>query len=461
MLENNVKKIFWLFAIMIIANSIYFTYVNAFPMVRNDGWRFIGLYLEPWYQGVFDWRTLWLDHHPQPITGLLFIANAEWFGLNMKYEALFSLAFAPLLTITMLARIKKSFEDNTAPLYHGLALLVVCFTFSLTSGPVYLWSLVTKGFITVFVAVLAAIIIDINHSQRPNAISASIVLVVFSTFLILFGDSATIFLMSCLGVLTINFCLSPDKKTLIWVLILVTSKLLHAEFIDFIGVESRYQAKVPAEVLSHIGAYISYVGVGLFSAWVNLKSLVRIGVPVEIIPYFGVATLLIYILALYVYFLKGMSKITILPGVFMFVSMITAIAGAVFRFNPESWAPLSGFVPRYYLQYFLAVIGMLWIFFYHFSILEGNAVRRYSPYILTVTLVLVQIGSALAAWNSSPYIQKATVKTYQAMHKNVTGDFSEIPAGYLLGNNYPEPYKRGLAFLKEHDLNIFSVRANN
>lgn len=459
MTESFLKKVFILIAVMVIANCLYFTYVNAIPLVKSDGWRFICLYLEPWYQGNFDWRILWMDHHPQPFTGLLFIANAEWFGLNMKYEALFSLGFAPLLLFTILSCIRKTFDNGEAKFFYYIALLVVCIIFSLTSPNVYTWSLVTKGFITSFFAVLVVAILDSKQLGSSSATSWFVGGLNFSLLLILFGDSATIFLVGCLAVLCVNFCLYRDKKILIWIAVLITAKLLHLMFMRLIGGESHYQGKFPAEILSHLWVYISYIGVGLLSAWTNLKALSLIGVPVEIIPYLGVVTLLIYALTLFKYFSKGMSRVSMLPGVFIFVGLITGVAGSVFRFNPDSYVHLSGNVPRYYLQYSLAVVGVLWVWFYYLG--QRRSKATYSYAILAVLVIAVSLSQFLAtmsAWNLAPYVQKSTKNSYGIMLQNATGDFSVIPPRYMLGNNYPKQYKSGLNFLKENNLNLFSMQ---
>lgn len=93
----NINKQFTLitftFILLLFSCMFYYTFLTAGCFVRSDDFRFIEFFLKNYFEGTFQWKMLWQDHHPQPLSGFLFIVNAELFDLNMTYTALFGVFF--------------------------------------------------------------------------------------------------------------------------------------------------------------------------------------------------------------------------------------------------------------------------------------------------------------------------------------------------------------------------------
>jgi hypothetical protein len=196
------------------------------------------------------------------------------------------------------------------------------------------------------------------------------------------------------------------------------------------------------------------MGVGLLSSWLDTREFFKESR--HLAPYAGGAMLTLYAATFYIYIARGMSKVTIIPGVFIIVACITAVAGALFRFNPELANEFSGHVPRYYLRYSLGTIGVAWVWFYYLARWQGGYIRSSVITVCALLLMASHINSSFIAWEKSPYLLRATERNYSAMIKNSEGDFSALPAKYIMGKNSVERYGKKLDFLRRHNLNIYS-----
>ena len=140
---------------ILLLNAINFTYLNADPHVRGDGWRFIEMFLVPYSLGNLTIVDLFNDHHPLPLAPLLFIFNAEFFKLRMDYEAFVGLFFILCNSLIIISEMKK----NSYSLLGILVKIFVCI--SMTHPITFVWSLVTIGYIYFFLG--SIVIFSINN----------------------------------------------------------------------------------------------------------------------------------------------------------------------------------------------------------------------------------------------------------------------------------------------------------
>jgi hypothetical protein len=456
------------FAIAILAlffiNALVFTYYNANPLTKSDEWRFISLYLRPWYDGTLTWQELWLDHHPQPLTAMLFIINAELFNLRMDIEALLAIFFG--LTSFILLRnvfywsaIRANSEDarlNTAI----FTILASAFYFSLTSTAVYSWPLVTLGHIYLLFAILTLNLIDRIIISGKVISTMSLTAVAISLLTIFFSDGAKILIYASITTSLISFTISRSPRFLFIALTCLAGLMIQAFFFQSIGFESKYngtgQLQLLIEKIPDLVDYVLYIGVGQLSAWLSITYLSQLldgSQPAFFIG--GIIVLVLYGTSILMFYKHRLFEITLTPVTLIFSSLLSGVGAALFRFNPLTQDPVAANVPRYYLLYLLGVVGVIWIWAILYSRFKDMRLRHASNFVILLFL-LSQLVTSVVSWRGTKYRHKAYVDSYEIMIKNSQGDDKAKPPRFMVGANYPEPYRSNLSFLREKQLNLFS-----
>ena len=449
--------------IALFINALIFTYYNANPLVRSDDWRYISIYLRPWYSGELHWFDLWKDHHPLPLTAISFIINASYFDLRMDYEALFSVSFS-LLSLLVIWHIYNSVMETkvSSPEKYIFIALTASLLFSLTSSVIYTWPLVTQGYIFVFFMLLT--LMSIDHLSRKNIDFYRFTLnTLYITLLFLaFSDAAKILIYSCLVVTFLSFLIDRDLKWLPPILSIVLAIILQFSFLHIIDYDTPYSEmsimSSAAEKIQYLPEYFLYIGTGLLGAWVNIGMLVK-KTGVSHVAIYSISSMIFmtYIYTLFLYFKNRMYSKSIIPGTLVVASILTGIGAAIFRFNPDTQSAITGSIPRYYLHYALGAIGVIWIWCMHLKNIDIKMRIRIASYSIIFIILISQIFSSITAWQSTPYIKKIYINYFNLMLANADGDDLSIkPAKFMVGGNYPEPYLSGLSLLKEHNINAFS-----
>lgn len=124
---------------------VYYVLQIASPVLMSDAWYFADRWLLPMHEGTLTFADLWAKrpaNHAQPLTALLFLANARWFGLDFSLEALLVLALAAAYAGLL---IRVGFTQ--APARSGLARAwfagaVLCLVFSVNATDKLAWTLV-------------------------------------------------------------------------------------------------------------------------------------------------------------------------------------------------------------------------------------------------------------------------------------------------------------------------------
>jgi hypothetical protein len=455
----NVKYFTLSICAIIFSQMFYYVYENATPMIRADGWYYIQIYLIPWLDSSLSVKTLWSNHVTQPLTVILFILNARFFDLQMNYEALFAASFSLLLFGSIYYTICSSFDKSSPKLEVNLLHIVVAsILFSLTSVIVLTWSLMTLGYIALSMVVLGICFLDKLTVQNTRwqlfGLTVGLCLLLLS-----FPNEARFYLYSAIIVIFIRSLIQRKSSGLTVLVPLIISLIFIYLFILEFGNTRYNEAKVLTTILhrpQYFLNYIEYIGVGLLSPWLNISAVVKnTDYGHSFFINCGHIALVVYLLSLILYFVSDLSRKTIMPGVFIFAVLLTALGGAIFRYVPAVQSPMSANVPRYYLYYMVGVIGVVWIWTYCLLNVKRRNLGRAGAIIIFSAVLYSQYFSSTWAHAISPHLKRANVINTETMIKHANGDMSwEIPFG-MVGNNYPEPYLSGLDFLKEHQLNVF------
>lgn len=145
--------------IAFFANAFYYGYETHHTIIRADLWRFIELYLMPYYNGTFELKMLWSDHHPNPISAILFILSAEYFDLTVSLYYYVGIISKIFFMAFFLYLMDKSIERKS-PLLYLMMMLVVSIFFSLKSHAEYTTSLVTFGNFWMLLSLTVLYIVD-------------------------------------------------------------------------------------------------------------------------------------------------------------------------------------------------------------------------------------------------------------------------------------------------------------
>ncbi len=439
-----------IYLILLVVNCLLFSYLNAIPYVMADGWRFIYKYLIPWSNGSLTLPNLFQDHHPSLIIPFMFILNAECFDLRMNYEGMIGVVFIIFCSFLMISQIRKYSKSYLSII--GMATV----SMSLLCSVVYTWSLVTIGYIQFFFFMLLYLNIE-KAMQTNNAkfISQYFLLVLFVLF---FGDSAKLFVISFSFVVFVDYILVRDKKYIfllfVFIISMITIKIIYAQLsvTEVYSGQSLF-SKID-KIIYHFPEFVTYIGIGLLSAWVNIVDLKKnMNGNVVFIEFLGFTVIAVYCFTIYFYYRYKLNQVNKLPIIFILVSLLSALAAYIFRYNPEIQTPISANIPRYYRIYSSGMIGVFWVCTY----LKEKKSKKIRSAVIFLMMILIfsHIYGNFSSWNQSKYIKKTMERVGSVLIDNGNGNFEKKPPIFILGKNYPQPYMDGLSFLKENELNLF------
>ena len=447
-------NIYWIVFIIVSFNVLLFTYYNAIPFVKSDGWRFVNIYLEPWYENSLGLIDLFKDHHPQPVTAVLFILNAELFGLRMDYEALLGAAFV-IINAYIFIRYFEKFNHNPV-----VIITIIFVLMGMISTNVYTWSLVTIGYIGS--AILLIIILYIDKLVKKTYIEKkhiSILSILLLTYMLLYADSAIISVLSILFVLSIVALFKRNNNLILIIGALIAILIVHKIIFHLMGVGSAYTINTAFGSLKRIFFYpiefVEYIGISLLSSMFDISHVRNsMYVSQELIALFGVLSLLIYAIATYLFFKMKMYEKSYLPAILIFIGILTSLAAWIYRYIPETQDPISANIPRYYRIYAFSLSGLIWILAEYIYRTTKRTKTLYFYIFLTV-LLSSNIYSIAHAWHYSKYIRHSIITTANILIANANGDYKVQIPKYMVGGNYPDAYKKGIKILMQHKLNIF------
>ncbi len=443
------------FIVLFSINVLMYTYTTAGSFVRSDGWRFIDIYLIPWFENKFEFFMLWFDHHPQPLTALAFIVNAEVFSLNMTYEALFGVFFQVLMSIILLKIYIKSIEkQNLFTTFLFIVLLSILF--SLNSSVKYDWSLVALSNIALFLFFVLLYLFD--KSEKWN-ISAFIGFFLATLFLsLIYIDISKIVIATLLVIgflaLVINKKLNSSYMRIILLLfiILVLQKL----FLSFIGFQTEYKESLLIGLYDIF--YNDFVGflksfsIGIANGVLNYNFLKELGFNDKSIELLAFGIMLLYIFTVYQFFNKKYWRYTWAPLSLITFSVLFCIAVIVYRYPPGDFSPYMVASPRNTKFFELGGIGVVWIIGMYIYFESKNSIKYFYMAILLILLSL-QVYYVQKQWIFGLYLNKINSQQVKLI-QNYEENLSKRPADWIIGGGGFSV--EDINFLKSMKLNVFA-----
>lgn len=447
------KCFLWFIFFILALNVFLFTYYNSIPYVKADGWRFVDSFLVPWSEGGLSFSDLFnKEAHPQPLTASLFILNAELFGLRMDYEGILGVIFAILSSYVLLRKLQLSEIDR----FSMIAIAVVMM--SLVSTNVYTWSLVTIGYIQGLISLLMIFYIDNISKATYKLRDLSILAFCLLLYFFIFGDGAKLIIASVVGVLIVAAVFERNIDYLKIIAVIFIIYVINTQIYQALGVGGINAGKIPDGILetifTHQYEFLRYVGIGLLSACVNIAVISKyFNLSIIAIEITGLVVLALYVLTCFLYYRTKIYEKTRAPVVLIGMGLLTAIAGWIFRYNPEVQEPISANVPRYYTMYSFGLVGVIWVWAEYIKLRINN--MRFIVMAVLLVLIGSHLSATLAGWTSSKYVRMGVVRAIDTMIAHGEGDYSDALPRFVTGSNFPEPYKKDIKYLKENKLNVF------
>lgn len=154
-----------LLAVTAIAGTNAWRYLaeTANPVVTDDAWYFLEVFVRPQVEGDLEWRDFFTKRgpsdHAQPLHKLWLAANVRWFGLDHRLDGVLGFGGLLLCLGWFLAAGLGALRGSTVRLHHGLALAAIpLLLFSLNSHEILEWPLVTQYFLVLpFVLLLFSV----------------------------------------------------------------------------------------------------------------------------------------------------------------------------------------------------------------------------------------------------------------------------------------------------------------
>ncbi|MGY0505572.1 hypothetical protein [Luteimonas sp. e5] len=452
--------------LLALANvALYIAYAGN-PLLSSDAWYFVDTFLQKAYSegvGVVDFYVKRSsDDHAQPIQKLLLLANARWFNLDFVIESYVGLVLALLTFLAAFSQMRKgAIEGGHSHLHFIVTTAAVAgVLFSLNSGMVFSWSLVTLGFMLPLLLLLAAtaawhLLVD----GRLMPLALVMLLIAFTQ------DSGASLLAAALIGATVLYRLTGQasgwRRPMLTILLVITSILLYT------ALSSWYLHGAMGSALSADGGSgqgnIGPSQLLQFTKIVLATSVVHIN---QLLHYFpSKADIVQAALALLVALAHGWFwwraamdrwNITTFSSVALMLFSYAAAAGIFLVRVPQFGANYAN-EPRYPLLFSLSIVAILMM-----TVAAGrhSSWRRTFPTVVAGSIVLLQIPLSLFTWKEGAYLQ--AYYHQMAAQMIMLGDAPESTPEQCLPmlvicNASQEERKMLINFLKTYQLNAYST----
>ncbi len=459
--QNILYYILILIFLCLAYNVISFTEYTSATYVQRDGWRFIDIYLIPYYSGEFTFKTLFLDPiHSQPIVAFLQIFNAEFFSLNMLYESYVGVFFILLTTILIIKKTNDSLSGLSSLCKFFLLSVILLILLSVGSIEKLTWSLVTLGYIPLYFLILSILFFE-KAIKNDNEIKYKIwffVLIVISYFIQ--KDTAILISASIIITLFILYLFNFRKYTF-FIFSLIISFIFVSVFMSYLdaptlpstGVNKFHSILL---IFKNPKIFLDSVSVAFLSPIVSFEFIVdnKILTSEQYVLFSYVPFILSMVILFYFIKNKVYIKTTIVPLVLLIFALLFMLAIIIFRYPPidhNSVYLVSSL--RYITIYEVMIVSVIWMFGLLYVSLETDRIKKIIKYfcLLIVTiLVILNIYNTFMAWKKGYYINLS--------NKNVIQNLIEYEPNKI----YP-PYvvtkgkikEKHIDFLKENNLNVY------
>jgi hypothetical protein len=456
--------LYLLFAALVVHSFVLVNEV-ASNHIFADAWRHLVQYYIKWEDGTFEVRDLFSDHHPNALSAILYLINAEYFSLQFKYQAFNGMVFKMLLGLLVTYFVIGLIRDRQLPLssralVYSIAVYLLLMFYGLNAIVEYAWYLVAESHVIFLSQFL--FLISCDHFLRGEGS-------VFRRYMPVFILSIVLYLSSITGIkLTIAaviFALLPvlfiSNRYRLNASLLISGLLfayiaisVFVNYVFDITLASSYEfsfEKVALLLENAHNVFLTMAG-GLTVGFVSngvVNTLLGLGngafLAATIIAFF-----LFVIFAFYIFYKHKMWDVSFVPIFLATFLLAFVMAAIIFRSKFDGdisilkgW-PLN--VPRYMLSYHIGIMGILMIYIMYFSRYKTKSIIRYAVSILVAIGIIHQLYGFHGAWKTAPYIVASQTKAIKQMclykdnkdvklHRSIArGAFSPQNFDYLVAN---------------------------
>ena len=465
MYEWKIKNYSWLISttllfFFIASGYIYGEKIHS-SIVRNDEWRFIRLYLMPYYEGDFSLKMLFTDQHAGWFDGTIFILDAKFFELAGDLFFNIGMLSKGLVLACLLIAIKRSFYNNGF-LFCIVFFLIGSIFFSLKAPVEYNWPLVTRFnfFLLIFIIILMRVEVALLTTLDKKNLLFIIVMIVL--LLLSHRSAALIMMLSLISVLALYLMSNLitkrkiDKNLVVLFGLIFLAIMFYYLISYFVGV-NKYSSVSSCDNLTCLQE-LSIDNLAKTFPIATLSGFIKIELLRQIIPSDKLFLLSYCIFAGYVFvFFLGLKKnihiTTIIPFVLMLYPLLFVLSVDLFRYVPNNnhfdWRIVS---PRYIKTYELGVIGFVWLFIKICADYKKTFLNILL-YFFALMFLAIYVYNVKTSIKMIPFYEKANDRAVNSLI-NYSGDRSEIPV-WVLGGDFSEDK---LLFLYQNELNVFSRR---
>ncbi len=450
------KKTFLIISMLIVFSfiALYFGLLVHTSIIRADQWRFIDLYIYPIVKNTFDLSLLWNDHHPQPLTAILFIWSKKYFDLTINMYFYVGIIGKILFISFFTYLLNKSTQMSVIK---TLIILLVISTFlSLKSFNEYGWPLVTLSNIWLFILLVLFFYIDKLY-KNFNISDYLIVYILITFLLIMVKDTAIIYIASLFSILLLISLIDKQyNKIISYILVLTMSFTTFKLFFFLIEVQEDFSNKLlfNLETFNILGACNSYA-IALLSGLLKVESLKEIDLNEYTILTIAYLVTFLYLLTIIYYVKNKIYKVTLVPLSFMIGTLTFITAVVMYRFYPDSsaiqWAVVS---PRYTKIYEVGIISMFWSLLLISNKKIFSNLQKKIFIIIILIIVIMNIYYIFSAFHFSKYLINSNIKSEKALQDYSKNREDTIPK-YIRGSYFSDDK---VDFLKRNHLNVFSKK---
>ena len=202
-----VSRVVIVFAVFSCFNVLYFLSQAASPVIGDDAWYFLDTLIVKWATVGFDLLDCFvkrdLSDHALPAGKLALFLSYKFYHLDFRIESLFGFfgLVATIFTFVILYFDRVTLSQRSW--FSGIAFIcAVMVLTSLNATNIYTWTLVTFGFIYIFLVVVA-VLMAWKFLEGKSTVCPLAVIVVF----LLIGDTYTLMVWASL-----SFCVALTAR---------------------------------------------------------------------------------------------------------------------------------------------------------------------------------------------------------------------------------------------------------
>lgn len=349
-------------------NVLYFLSQAASPVINSDAWYFLDTTIVKWATAGFDFLDCFvkrgLTDHALPAGKLSLYLSYKYFHLDFRVESLIGflglVATIGTFVILYLERFTRSQRNWFSGIMFSCAVLIIS---SLNATNIYTWTLVTFGFLYIFLAVIAALMVWRYLEGKSTVFALAVTAVVF----LLIGDTVTVMVWASLAFCVVLTALSGDggvrKRAIQWVIltavfVLTFYLILNGKFLFQKTADSIPQTTAVSWLNPLL--YFEILRVVFSSSLVHAEHLQRFGSGSKLVSWLIALTVFGFYARFFILLFRGTMIMTREKFVAVFlltyatVSIVAIVAGRV---------PIYGVnylnQPRYVLSYQLIPFALL------------------------------------------------------------------------------------------------------